>query len=122
MSETPPGEDRQRRQRLAELERRLSAARRSGRPARDSRRDEYTAMSMAWRMIIELVMSIVIGGAMGWGLDTLFGTMPLFLIVFVLFGLAAGVRLMLRTAKEMDRPRPDAARRDKAKGEDGDDG
>jgi ATP synthase protein I len=66
---------------------------------------------MAWRMVIELVMAIVIGGAMGWGLDTLFGTMPLFLIVFVMFGLAAGVRLMLRTAAEMQRRPPDAAER-----------
>jgi ATP synthase protein I len=66
---------------------------------------------MAWRMVIELVMAIVIGGAMGWGLDTLFGTMPLFLIVFVLFGLAAGVRLMLRTAAEMQRRPSDAVER-----------
>lgn len=58
---------------------------------------------MAWRMVIELVMAIVIGGAMGWGLDTLFGTMPLFLVVFVLFGLAAGVRMMLQTAAAMNR-------------------
>lgn len=54
-------------------------------------------------------MAIVIGGAMGLGLDTLLGTIPLFLVVFVLFGLAAGVRMMLRTAQEMQRKRPDEA-------------
>lgn len=109
MSERPPGD---RGQRLADLDRRLAEAR-DGRnkPAR-ANREEFVAAHLAWRMIIELVMSIVIGGAMGWGLDTLFGTMPLFLIVFVMFGLAAGVRMMLRSAREMNRERPDRASRD----------
>jgi ATP synthase protein I len=98
--------------RLAELDRRLAAARGArAAPVRSTSRSEYTAAAMAWRMVIELVMAIVIGGAMGWGLDTLFGTMPLFLIVFVLFGFAAGVRLMLRTAQEMQRDRPGEAER-----------
>ena len=100
--------------RLAEFDRRLAAARGAkATPAPPRRREEYAAASMAWRMVIELVMAIVIGGAMGWGLDTLLGTMPLFLIVFVLFGLAAGVRLMLRTAQEMNRAKPDRDERDK---------
>ena len=106
MSDRPPG-DEQRRQRLAALDKRLGAARGAARPARPPRGEEFAAASMAWRMVIELVMAIVIGGAMGWGLDTVFGTMPLFLIVFVMFGLAAGVRLMLRTAHEMNRAKPD---------------
>ncbi|MEM6624280.1 MAG: AtpZ/AtpI family protein [Pseudomonadota bacterium] len=58
---------------------------------------------MAWRMIIELVVSVMVGAAMGWGLDALFGTLPLFLIVFVLLGFASGVRTMLRSATEMQR-------------------
>ncbi len=115
MSDRPPegpGEGKARPGRMAELDRRLAAARGAkAAPVRSTRREEYTAASMAWRMVIELVMAIVIGGAMGWGLDTLFGTMPLFLIVFVLFGLAAGVRLMLRTAEQMQRGRPGEADR-----------
>lgn len=108
----PPGSDGARPDRIAALDRRLAAARGAGTaPAPSTRRDEYTAASMAWRMVIELVTAIVIGGAMGWGLDTLFGTMPLFLIVFVMFGLAAGVRLMLRTAAEMQRQPPGAVER-----------
>jgi ATP synthase protein I len=105
-----PGEAKPRR--LAELDRRLATARGAKGPVPGARRDEIAAASMAWRMVIELVMSIVIGGAMGWGLDTLFGTMPLFLVVFVLFGFAAGVRLMLRTAEEMQRRRPGEAERE----------
>lgn len=114
MSDGPPdgrGQGRAKPDSLTELDRRLAAARGAMAPVRSTRRDEYAAAHMAWRMVIELVMAIVIGGAMGWGLDTLFGTMPLFLVVFVLFGLAAGVRLMLRTAAEMQRDRPGEAER-----------
>ena len=60
-------------------------------------------MSMAWRMVIDLVVSMMVGAAMGWGLDWLFGTLPAFLIVMSLFGFAAGVRMMLRAAEEMQR-------------------
>lgn len=51
-------------------------------------------------MVIDLAAGIVVGGGMGWGLDVVFGTMPLFLILLVLFGFAAGVRVMLQTAAE----------------------
>jgi len=51
--------------------------------------------------VIELVAGLGIGFGVGYGLDTLFGTMPIFLIPFIFFGLAAGVKTMLRTAKEL---------------------
>lgn len=88
---------------LTDLERRISAARETGKPEPRNRAGKYAAASMAWRMITELVMSVMVGAAMGWGLDALFGTLPAFLIVFVLLGFAAGVRMMLRTAEEMQR-------------------
>lgn len=112
MSDRPPGGN-GRRDRLADLEKRLAAAREAGKPPEPARRhNEYTAAAYAWRMVTELVMAIVIGGAMGWGLDRLFGTLPVFLIVFVMFGFAAGVRMMLRTAQEMSRERPGEADRE----------
>jgi len=110
VSDRPPGDQRQR---LADLDRRLAAARGAGKdPASGTRREEFAATAMAWRMIVELIMSIMVGSAMGWGLDTLFGTLPLFLIVFVMLGLAAGVRMMLRTADEMNRVKPDRTGRE----------
>ena len=42
-----------------------------------------------------------IGAAMGWGLDALFGTLPIFLVVFILLGFAAGVRTVMRSAEEL---------------------
>ncbi len=94
-----PGENRA--DRLAELDRKLSEARNAGKPEPRADKDKYAAMSMGWRMVIELVISVMVGAAMGWGLDSLLGTLPLFLIVFVLLGFAAGVRTMMRSAKEI---------------------
>ena len=61
----------------------------------------YSQAQFAWRMVIELVAGLGIGFGVGYGLDTLFGTMPIFLIPFIFLGLAAGVKTMLRTAKEL---------------------
>lgn len=61
----------------------------------------HTQAQLAWRMVIELVAGIVIGFAMGYGLDKLFGTLPIFLVIFTLLGFAAGVRTMMRTAQEV---------------------
>jgi len=60
----------------------------------------------AWRMVTELVAGLLIGFGIGWGLDALFGTRPIFLVVFVLVGLAAGVLTMMRTARELAQPAP----------------
>ena len=57
----------------------------------------------AWRMVIELVSGLGVGFAIGYGLDRYFGTMPVFLILFLLVGLAAGIKVMLGTAEEMQR-------------------
>ena len=100
--------DQDRTDRLAALDRKLNAARSAGEPKPRADKDKYAAMSMGWRMVIELVVSVMVGAAMGYGLDTLFGSLPLFLIVFVLLGFAAGVRTMMRSAEEMQRK---AARR-----------
>ena len=85
---------------LEALEDRIAAARERHRPRR-GRRQEYTVGSIAWRMVVELVVGVLVGGAMGWGLDALFGTLPLFLIVMGLFGFAAGVRTMMHSAREL---------------------
>ena len=52
-------------------------------------------------MIVELVVGILIGSGIGYGLDVFFGTLPWFLVPFTLLGFAAGVNVMLKTAKEL---------------------
>ena len=99
----PADERGSRADRLSDLDRRIEAARDAGQPKPRTDKDKYAAMSLAWRMVIELVVSMMVGAAMGWGLDWLLGTLPLFLIVMILFGFAAGVRMIMRTAEEAQR-------------------
>ena len=54
-------------------------------------------------MVIELVAGLGIGFGIGYGLDVLLGTLPIFLVLFVFLGLAAGVKTMLRSAQEVQR-------------------
>jgi len=61
----------------------------------------FSQGEVAWRMVIELVTGMGLGLAIGYGLDALFGTRPILLVVFALFGFAAGVRTMLGTARQM---------------------
>ncbi len=63
--------------------------------------DHHSSAHLAWRMVIELVVGIMIGFGIGYGLDILLGTMPIFLVVFIFLGFAAGVKTMLRSAKEI---------------------
>jgi ATP synthase protein I len=107
-----------------DFSRRLEALRSRTRPdgaggtgSRSAGARKYTQSSLAWRMVIELVAGMLLGLAIGYGLDALFGTRPVFLVVFALFGFAAGVKTMLRTATEVREGRGEAALgRDEAAG------
>lgn len=90
----------QEKQRLAELDARIAAAKKAQEPK--PRADEhYSQAQLAWRMVIELVAGLGIGFGMGYGLDSLFGTIPIFLVLFTFLGLAAGVKTMMRSAEEV---------------------
>lgn len=94
------------RARLDALDKRLKAARGTGADAPSTglrpKGDDLSQANLAWRMVIELVAGLLIGFGIGYGLDSLFGTMPVFLVLFIFAGLAAGVRTMLRSAKEVE--------------------
>jgi ATP synthase protein I len=90
--------------RLRALEARLGkVAVKTARPEKTSAGKGFSQGEQAWRMIIELVTGMVIGMGIGYGLDVLFGTLPICLIIFALLGFAAGVKTMLRTAAEMNK-------------------
>ena len=48
------------------------------------------------KLASEFVAGIIVGAAIGYGIDKLAGTMPFGLIVFLMIGFAAGVRNVLR--------------------------
>ena len=92
--------DADRRARLEALDAKLSE-KRAPVEAKRHQDEHHSQVQQGWRMVIELVAGLGIGFGMGYGLDVLFGTLPIFLIVFTLLGFVAGVRNMMRTAKEM---------------------
>lgn len=97
--------------RLKALEDRINAARSSGATAKSrGGQDKFTQGSLAWRMVTELVAGMLLGLAIGYGLDSLFGTRPVFLMLFAILGFAAGVRTMVRTAEEVRNKRAEGAR------------
>ena len=85
---------------LEALTARIEAAK-SGAKPEGKAEDHHKAAQLAWRMVIELVAGLGIGFGIGYGLDVLFGTIPVFLVAFTMLGFIAGVRTMLRSAKEI---------------------
>jgi ATP synthase protein I len=94
----PDGPDRAR---LDALERRIAAAKGVAAPDHHMKKD-YSQAQLAWRMVIELVAGLGIGFGIGYGLDWVFGTLPLFLVLFIGLGFAAGIKTMLRSAREVE--------------------
>ena len=85
------------------LEKRIEEVKAATQPKRSKIEEHHSQAHLAWRMVIELVAGIAIGFGMGFGLDSLFGTMPIFLVVMTLLGFVAGVRTMLRSAEEVQK-------------------
>jgi ATP synthase protein I len=88
--------------RLKELEDRIAKAKGAA-PVKDHSEEHYSQGQLAWRMVIELVAGLGIGFGIGYGLDSFLGTMPIFLVLFIFLGLAAGIKTMLRSAQEVQR-------------------
>lgn len=95
--------------RLKRFEDKLKTAQDARAEPISSGRSKYTQSSLAWRMVIELVVGMGLGLVIGLALDALFGSRPLFLVVFALLGFAAGVRTMMRTASEVRDGRAEGA-------------
>ena len=66
-----------------------------------------SSAGIAFRFAAELVSALLVGGVLGWGLDWVFGrfgfhTRPVFLLMMFLLGAAAGIRNVMRAAKEIN--------------------
>ena len=64
-------------------------------------------MSMGLQAGSEFIAAILVGGAIGWGLDWLLHSKPAFTILFFLLGVAAGVWNVIRATS------PKGAREDR---------
>ncbi len=66
-----------------------------------------SGLGIAGRFSTELVGALIVGGGLGWGIDWLFGrflfnTFPVFMLVFVVLGAAAGILNVVRAAKDIN--------------------
>lgn len=98
--------------RLKALEERLQKVKGKDEPPQTNTVKGFSQGEVAWRMVIELVTGMLLGVAIGYGLDVLFGTLPIFLIIFSLFGFAAGVKTMLGSARQLAKNAADKAAKD----------
>jgi len=90
---------------LRDLGKRLDEA--QAKHATGIKRPPPTQLGIASRFATELVAALLVGGALGWGIDWLFGhfgvhTKPVFLIVLFVLGAAAGIRNVMRAAGEIN--------------------
>ena len=57
----------------------------------------------AFKLGTELVAAVIVGTIIGFILDNWFGTKPILIIIFFLFGAAAGIVNVFRSAKRMQK-------------------
>jgi ATP synthase protein I len=61
-----------------------------------------SGLGIGMRISIELVTTVAVGGALGYGIDSWLGISPLAMVVFLIFGGAAGVMNAYRVVKGLD--------------------
>ena len=95
------------RERLRELERKLEPEEKPATMSDADLEKRSSALGKAFKVSTELVAGVFVGGFVGWALDNWLmpkmgvATSPLFLIVFLLLGIAAGFLNVFRAAREM---------------------
>lgn len=74
-------------------------------------------LGLAYRLIVEILAGIGVGGFVGWWADKVLGTKPVLMLVFLGLGMAAGLMNSVRTASELRRKQDliEAANRDAAR-------
>ncbi|MBS0125803.1 AtpZ/AtpI family protein [Thetidibacter halocola] len=95
--------DDDRKRKMADLDAKLAARRARDSSGKVHQEEHYSQAQHAWRMVTELVAGLGIGFGIGYGLDTLLGTTPWLMVLFTLLGIAAGINVMIRTAKEIQK-------------------
>ncbi|HEX6000604.1 MAG TPA: AtpZ/AtpI family protein [Hyphomicrobiaceae bacterium] len=94
--------------RISDLENRLGKAR-SDRRERGEAVDDGAAdqrrsgMAYGMRMAADLVAAVLVGSAIGWGLDVVLGSRPWLFLLFFLLGFAAGILNVVRGYERLQR-------------------
>ena len=88
--------------RLQDLESKISESRKKRQPVQENRANA-SMLGLAWRLTIERLVGIGVGGYLGWWLDKAFGTKPIMMLVLLMLGMAAGLLNSVRTVADMRR-------------------
>jgi len=121
--EISPDERKAYEQRLSELGKRLDnvEAVRNKPVVKSDEVRRNQALGYGMQMAMDLVLAPVLGAGIGWGLDKLLGTSPVLLLVFLCFGIAAGVTNLIRTYRQIMAESGGNSGKDLPAGKDGDD-
>jgi len=101
--EISPDERKAYEQRLSELGKRLDGveAGRAKAPQPIAEVQSNKSGLIAMQMALDLVIAPAAGAGIGWGLDRVLGTRPVLLVVFLCFGIAAGILNLMRTYRQI---------------------
>lgn len=94
--------------RLRRLDERLDR-KQEARIASGRRQSGTAGFGYAMRLSTEFVAAILVGAALGWGIDRLVGSAPWGMIVFLMLGFCAGVLNVMRTAGKIAGPHSESA-------------
>lgn len=91
--------------RVSELDARIDAAKTDTKHGAAPQRTSASGRGMAYglRMASELVGAVIVGGLIGYGLDTWLGTRPWLFLAFFVIGFAAGITNVLRGYQRLER-------------------
>lgn len=86
---------------LEDLEQRIEAAKARYAGEQEIETDN-SILGMAWRISTELVVTVLVGCALGLGIDTVLNTKPWFIILGLCLGTAAALRNVFRLVARME--------------------
>lgn len=106
-------------ERLHRLEQRLKAQNRADAEGGGKAKPSNEGFAQALKLGSEFVAGILVGAAIGYGIDRVVGTTPFGMIVFLMLGFAAGVLNVLRSQGVVADPRTRLPRSDRDAPQDG---
>lgn len=82
---------------LSERISRFEQSQNTGNPQNQRGQMSSSGLAMAGRVTVELVAGLVVGAAIGWGLDKVLGTTPLMMVIMFFLGAIAGMMNVWRS-------------------------
>lgn len=89
-------------EKLEDFARRLEQTRQAQRGGERPKNEEGSALGLATRAVTELVVGLLVAMGLGWMLDRYLDTQPLFMLLLLPLGLAAGILNVMRIGRSKE--------------------